>query len=72
MLKEETYKYYPGCAGANKDCFCVKDEHCAPGFACVPSKAFPDYNICKPDWCAFGFCFVIACTHHTIRACADA
>jgi len=37
----------PGC-DLNKTCFCRTDEHCAAGFKCVASKAFPQYTACKP------------------------
>ncbi|KAF8062634.1 GULLO2 [Scenedesmus sp. PABB004] len=36
----------PGCSPRG-ECFCVESLHCAPGFVCVPSAAFPEYNVCK-------------------------
>ncbi|KAF6262091.1 hypothetical protein COO60DRAFT_690109 [Scenedesmus sp. NREL 46B-D3] len=36
-----------GCA-LRGECFCEQDEHCAPGFQCVPSLAFTEYKCCKP------------------------
>lgn len=38
---------FPRCALA-KACYCSLDEHCAEGYKCVPSAAFPQYRICKP------------------------
>jgi hypothetical protein len=39
-------QYFPGCDPVKK-CYCQQDEHCTPGFACVPSEAFPEYKVCK-------------------------
>jgi hypothetical protein len=39
--------YYPGCDMAGK-CVCMQDVHCAPGFKCVASLAFPELKACKP------------------------
>jgi hypothetical protein len=38
--------YFPGCDPLKK-CYCREDAHCTPGFACVPSEAFPEYTVCK-------------------------
>lgn len=32
----------------DRSCYCVTDEHCADGFACQPSIAFPEYTACRP------------------------
>jgi hypothetical protein len=37
----------PRCA-ATYQCYCRQDQHCAPGWLCVASKAFPDIKTCKP------------------------
>jgi hypothetical protein len=39
--------YYPGCDRDGK-CVCTQDVHCAPGWKCVASLAFPQYKACKP------------------------
>jgi hypothetical protein len=52
VVNNEPYTPYPGCA-LNKDCFCTADEHCARGYACVPSLSFPEFNVCKPDFKAY-------------------
>jgi hypothetical protein len=39
--------YGPGCV-LRGECYCTADEHCAQGHVCVPSFAFPAYNVCKP------------------------
>ena len=29
-------------------CYCSAESHCRPGDICVPSRAFPEYKVCKP------------------------
>lgn len=42
-----TPKYYDGCEPA-KDCYCTQDSHCAKGWGCKASLAFPAYKACYP------------------------
>jgi hypothetical protein len=39
--------YGPQC-DVKRQCYCTQDAHCAAGHACVASKAFPEYRVCKP------------------------
>jgi hypothetical protein len=43
-----TPNFYGPLCDVKRQCFCTQDAHCAAGFACVPSKAFPEYLVCKP------------------------
>ncbi|GBF95066.1 hypothetical protein Rsub_07567 [Raphidocelis subcapitata] len=43
----EGFRLSPGC-DLRKECFCSEDAHCAAGFSCVPSRAFPQFRACKP------------------------
>ena len=40
------YTPFPKCATTNA-CYCSADEHCAPGFECVPAISLPQYKICR-------------------------
>ncbi|KIY99659.1 hypothetical protein MNEG_8299, partial [Monoraphidium neglectum] len=46
-IKGEKYFLKPKCV-LNRSCYCEADEHCADGFKCVPSVAFPEYKACRP------------------------
>lgn len=35
----------PGCA-LRGECFCTNSSHCATGYRCRPSAAFPEYKMC--------------------------
>jgi hypothetical protein len=39
--------FYPRC-DLDRQCYCQSDEHCADGYKCVNSKAFPEFKACKP------------------------
>eukprot|EP00878_Enallax_costatus_P027539 GHUV01029665.1.p1 GENE.GHUV01029665.1~~GHUV01029665.1.p1 ORF type:complete len:405 (+),score=109.11 GHUV01029665.1:2150-3364(+) len=39
--------YSPKC-DLHRTCFCKEGSHCADGFECVASYAFPEYKVCKP------------------------
>ncbi|KAF8056455.1 aminopeptidase M1-D [Scenedesmus sp. PABB004] len=39
--------YFPGCE-VTRSCYCAADEHCAPGWACRASLAFPAFKVCTP------------------------
>lgn len=41
------YAHKPRCQ-LDRSCYCTADEHCADGFECVPSIAFPEYTSCRP------------------------
>ncbi|WIA15659.1 hypothetical protein OEZ85_002285 [Tetradesmus obliquus] len=43
----EGYKLKPKCI-LDRSCYCEADEHCADGFKCVASVAFPQYKACRP------------------------
>lgn len=30
-------------------CYCQQDSHCPTQHKCVPSKAMPEYKVCKTD-----------------------
>lgn len=45
--------YGPQC-DVKRQCYCTQDRHCAIGFACVPSKAFSEYKVCKPSFAKLG------------------
>jgi hypothetical protein len=47
MLKGDQFFLKPKCA-LDRSCYCEADEHCADGYACVPSAAFPQFNQCRP------------------------
>lgn len=47
MAAKAPHRLSEGCA-LRGECFCEQDEHCAPGFQCVPSLAFSEYKCCKP------------------------
>jgi len=51
LVNNQGPNYYPGCV-TDYECYCEKDEHCAPEFKCVPSFAMPQFKVCKPpaDW----------------------
>jgi hypothetical protein len=34
----------PGCA-VRAECYCDTDEHCGPGYGCVPGETFPEYLV---------------------------
>jgi hypothetical protein len=38
--------YAPACATLGQ-CYCTEDVHCAAGFRCLPSLAFPEYRACR-------------------------
>lgn len=48
-MKQDNTEYVltDGCV-MDRTCYCVIDEHCAKGFKCVGSNAFPEYKVCKP------------------------
>jgi hypothetical protein len=47
VVAGDGYQLKPKCQ-LDRSCYCEKDEHCADGFVCVPSVAFPEYNSCRP------------------------
>ena len=47
LTQRQAHGYSLGCA-ARGACYCASTLHCALGYACVPSKAFPEYKVCKP------------------------
>lgn len=46
-ISGDKYWLKPKCQ-LDRSCYCEADEHCADGFKCVPSVAFPQYNTCRP------------------------
>lgn len=36
------------CCRPQMKCYCSAESHCRPGDICVPSRAFPEYKVCKP------------------------
>lgn len=38
--------YSPGCS-VRGECYCLTDSHCAKGWSCLPSRAFPEYKACR-------------------------
>jgi hypothetical protein len=48
MARSEGYAHKPKCA-LDRSCYCDADEHCADGFSCVKSLAFPEFNSCRPS-----------------------
>jgi hypothetical protein len=46
VLAGAAYTPSPRCA-LSGDCYCSESSHCAAGFACVPSIAFPEHKVCK-------------------------
>lgn len=47
VIDRTPFSYFPQC-DVRRMCYCKENVHCARGFACVPSQAFPEYRICKP------------------------
>jgi hypothetical protein len=47
MMAGEKYFLKKNCQ-LDRSCYCEADEHCAEGFKCVPSNAFPQYMTCRP------------------------
>lgn len=47
LVKGEGYQLKPKCQ-LDRSCYCEANEHCADGFKCVPSEAFPEYKACRP------------------------
>jgi hypothetical protein len=47
IVANEPYSLKPRCQ-LDRSCYCQADEHCAEGFVCVPSLAFPEYKTCRP------------------------
>lgn len=47
MAAGKSYPLKPRCQ-LDRSCYCAADEHCAAGFKCVPSIAFPEYKVCRP------------------------
>jgi hypothetical protein len=41
------YAFKPKCI-LDRSCYCETDEHCADGFKCGNSLAFPEYRSCTP------------------------
>lgn len=47
VVSGQGYQLKPKCQ-LDRSCYCEADEHCADGFVCVPSLAFPEYKQCRP------------------------
>lgn len=47
MVAGEGYVHKPKCI-LDRSCYCDSDEHCADGFKCGNSLAFPEYKSCTP------------------------
>ncbi|KAI8470740.1 MAG: hypothetical protein J3K34DRAFT_251663 [Monoraphidium minutum] len=47
ITAREAFKPSAGCA-TRYECYCSANSHCAHGWRCVPSRAFPEYKVCKP------------------------
>jgi hypothetical protein len=47
VVNNEGYVLQPRCQ-LNRSCYCQEDIHCAEGFACRPSRTFPEYKTCQP------------------------
>ncbi|KIY96933.1 hypothetical protein MNEG_11027 [Monoraphidium neglectum] len=43
----QSYVLKPKCV-LDRSCFCQDDTHCADGFTCIPSAAFPQFKACFP------------------------
>lgn len=48
VVDKTSYKLTPGCSTWMK-CYCAVDANCPPQHKCVPSRAFPEYKVCKAD-----------------------
>lgn len=47
IVSGQGYAYKPKCI-LDRSCYCESDEHCADGFKCGNSLAFPEYKSCTP------------------------
>lgn len=46
VLRKDGPEYSHQCA-LHMWCYCREDAHCPVGFACLPSPAFPEHNVCR-------------------------
>ena len=47
MVSGKKYELYPKCT-LDHACYCEANEHCADGFGCFSSPAFPQFKTCRP------------------------
>jgi hypothetical protein len=47
MVAGEKFFLKPRCQ-LDRTCYCEEDIHCAEGFSCRPSHAFPEFKTCQP------------------------
>jgi hypothetical protein len=40
------HTHSPGCS-VRGECYCTADAHCAKGWRCLPSLAFPQFSACR-------------------------
>jgi hypothetical protein len=48
VIKGTLSPHAPRCV-MDRTCYCKEDLHCPAGHMCVPSRAFPEYMVCKPS-----------------------